>query len=91
MTNTINNTSNYVERKKRKSDTQKKKRAIEKITDEIDQAEQQIEILHEQTSKATFFESSREQQAKIYTEIKSLESKLSDLMNNWEELEGKEE
>ncbi len=41
--------------------------------------------------KATFFESSREQQAKIYTEIKSLESKLSDLMNNWEELEGKEE
>ena len=91
MTNTINNTSNYVERKKRKSDTQKKKRAIEKITDEIDQAEQQIEILHEQTSKATFFESSREQQAKIYAEIKSLESKLSDLMNNWEELEGKEE
>ena len=91
MTNTINNTSNYVERKKRKSDTQKKKRAIEKITDEIDQAEQQIEILHEQTSKATFFESSREQQAKIYTEIKSLESKLSDLMNNWEELEEKEE
>ena len=91
MTNTINNTSNYVERKKRKSETQKKKRAIEKITDEIDQAEQQIEILHEQTSKATFFESSREQQAKIYTEIKSLESKLSDLMNNWEELEGKEE
>ena len=91
MTNTINNSSNYVERKKRKSDTQKKKRAIEKITDEIDQAEQQIEILHEQTSKATFFESSREQQAKIYTEIKSLESKLSDLMNNWEELEGKEE
>ena len=91
MTNTINNTSNYVERKKRKSDTQKKKRAIEKITDEIDQAEQQIEILHEQTSKATFFESSREQQAKIYTEIKSLESKLSDLMNNWEELEEREE
>ncbi|MBT08664.1 MAG: ABC transporter ATP-binding protein [Gammaproteobacteria bacterium] len=91
MTNTVNNSSNYVERKKRKSDTQKKKRAIEKITDEIDQAEQQIEILHEQTSKATFFESSREQQAKIYTEIKSLESKLSDLMNNWEELEGKEE
>ena len=91
MTNTINNSSNYVERKKRKSDTQKKKRAIEKITDEIDQAERQIEILHEQTSKATFFESSREQQAKIYTEIKSLESKLSDLMNNWEELEGKEE
>ena len=91
MTNTINNSSNYVERKKRKSDTQKKKRAIEKITDEIDQAEQQIEILHEQTSKATFFESSREQQAKIYAEIKSLESKLSDLMNNWEELEEKEE
>lgn len=91
MTNTVNNSSKYVERKKRKSDTQKKKRAIEKITDEIDQAEQQIEILHEQTSKATFFESSREQQAKIYTEIKSLESKLSDLMNNWEELEGKEE
>ena len=90
MTNTINNSSNYVERKKRKSDTQKKKRAIEKITDEIDQAEQQIEILHEQTSKATFFESSREQQAKIYAEIKSLESKLSDLMNNWEELEEKE-
>ena len=91
MTNTINNSSDYFERKKRKSDTQKKKRAIEKITDEIDQAERQIEILHEQTSKATFFESSREQQAKIYTEIKSLESKLSDLMNNWEELEGKEE
>ena len=91
MTNTINNSSNYVERKKRKSDTQKKKRAIEKITDEIDQAEQQIEILHEQTSKATFFESSREQQAKIYTEIKSLESKLSDLMNNWEELEERKE
>ena len=91
MTNTINNSSNYVERKKRKSDTQKKKRAIEKVTDDIHQAEQQIEALHEQTSKATFFESSREQQAKIYAEIKSLESKLSDLMNNWEELEAKEE
>ena len=91
MTNTINNSSNYVERKKRKSDTQKKKRAIEKVTDDIHQAEQQIEALHEQTSKATFFESSREQQAKIYAEIKSLESKLSDLMQKWEELEVTEE
>ena len=91
ISNTIDGSSDYVERKKRKSVAQKKKRAIEKITEDIDQAEQQLEALHEQTSKATFFENPQEQQAEIYGEIKSLESKLSDLMKKWEELEAKEE
>ena len=91
ISNTIDSSSNYVERKKRKSDAQKKKRAIEKITEDIDQAEKHIEALHGQTSEATFFENPQEQQAEIYAEIKSLESKLSDLMKKWEELEAKEE
>jgi len=91
ISNTIDGSSDYVERKKRKSDAQKKKRAIEKITEDIDQAEQQLEALHEQTSKATFFENPQEQQAEIYGEIKSLESKLSELMKKWEELEAEEE
>ena len=73
------------------SPPQKKKRAIEKITEDIDQAEQQLEALHGQTSEATFFENPQEQQAEVYAEIKSLESKLSDLMKKWEELELKEE
>ena len=91
ISNTIDGSSDYVERKKRKSDAQKKKRAIEKITEDIDQTEKQIEALHGQISEATFFENPQEQQAEVYAEIKSLESILSDLMKKWEELEVKEE
>ena len=48
-------------------------------------------VIISQTSKATFFENPQEQQAEIYGEIKSLESKLSELMKKWEELEAEEE
>ena len=79
--------NDHAARKSQKAAEQKRTRDIEKITAKIESTETELEALNQQMADPTFFEKTTEQQTGHYARVEELETRLMDLMGEWEALE----
>ena len=57
------------------------------MTVQIEKTEQQLESLHTEMAKATFYELANDKQTVCYSQADALEARLIELMDQWEQLE----
>ncbi len=73
--------------KRIKAVTQKRLRDLDRVTAQIEKTEQQLESLHAEMAKATFYDLAAEKQTEHYSQASALEAGLIELMDQWEQLE----
>lgn len=80
-------TGDHQNRKKQKAAGQKRFRDLDKLTANIEKAEQELVQVNQQMGAVSFFDQSREQQAATYDKAAELETRIMTLMAEWETLE----
>jgi ATP-binding cassette subfamily F protein uup len=79
--------TDHADRKRQKAADQKKQRDLEKLTSRIDKCEADLTSLNTLAADPKFFEFSTEKQTVHYDRTTELETQITDLMAEWEQLE----
>ena len=79
----------YETNKRRKAERQKFERELQKLPDQVEQTEIDIEALQARMAAPGFFDQASKEQQLVMDKLSAMQQKLEDLMNRWQELEDK--